>query len=73
MKIFAAICMRICFKSLSLGGGHSSAVERRIRDGKVAGSSPRTSGGTVFFSRVNVFVLTLTAVSVPPPCYRSSV
>ena len=43
-----------------------------IRDRKVAGSSPRTSGGTVFFSRVNFFVLTLTAVSVPLPCYRSS-
>ena len=28
-------------------------IERRFRDRKVAGSSPRRSGGRIFFSRVN--------------------
>ena len=30
------------------------------------------SGGNIFFSRVNIFVLTFISVSLPPPCYRSS-
>ena len=36
---------------------------------KVAGSSPGRSGGRIFFSGVNVSVLTLISVSIPPLCY----
>ena len=35
------------------GTGLAQWLERRTRNSKVAGSSPCSSGGTVFFSRVN--------------------
>ena len=38
---------------LQMGAGIAQWVERRTRDRKVAGSSTCTSGGTIFFSRVN--------------------
>ena len=52
--------------------GSSSVAERRNRDGKVAGSSAGRSGGIMFVVQGQTFCATLIAVSVPPPCYRSS-
>ena len=41
-----------------LGSGDNSAVERRTRDQKVAGSSPGKCGRRILFSRDNFLVLT---------------
>ena len=43
-------------------------------DWKVVGLSSCRNGGIIFFSRVNFFLLTLNliSVSIPHPCYRTS-
>ena len=38
---------------IMLGAGIAQWLERRTRDRKVAGSSTCTSGGRIFFSRIN--------------------
>ena len=52
--------------------GYSSAVERRTRDRKVAGSIPDRSDGRIFFSREKLSALTLISAFVPLQFYRSS-
>ena len=50
------------------GAGIAQWLQHRTRDRKVAGSSPRRSGGRIFLSRVSL----ITSISVLPHCYRSS-
>ena len=52
--------------------GIAQWLQRRTRDRKVPGSSPRRSGGRIFLLQGQLSVLTLISVSVPSPCYRSS-
>ena len=60
------------YKFSPWGAGIAPWLERRTRDWKVAGSNPCWSGGRIFFSKGQLSVLTLILVSVPPPCYPSS-
>ena len=50
------------------GAGLAQWLERRIRDRKVAGSSPSRSGERNFLLQGQLSVPTLSSVSVPSPC-----
>ena len=57
---------------LERGVGIAQWLERMTRDRKVAGSSPLQERRENFILQGQLPVLALISVSVPPPCYRSS-
>ena len=67
---------RCCFAAqvlqLKRGVGIAQWLERMTRDRKVAGSSPLQERRENFILQGQLPVLALISVSVPPPCYRSS-
>ena len=55
-----------------IGAGIAQWLEHQTHDWKVAGSNPCTSGGRIFFSRVNFLWWLFILVTAPPLFYCSS-
>ena len=55
------------------GSGIAQWVERQTRDQKVCEFESRQEQWENFLFQGQLSVLTLISVSVPPPCYRSSI